>query len=345
MRRSFCAALAALLAAGCAPGGTPPTPTIIAPIPLPTASATPVTGRWLITREGNLFIFDLQTRQATPLSHFPPGTFASSPALSPDRRRIAYSYYVLPKDQNDLGGSDLYIMGVDGNGSQLVHKHDQPGTSYEEPCWTPDAKALLATRRTTVYAQGKYQGVKVEIVRVPLDGSDPVSLIANAQSPSLAPDGQHLAYVPVNTDGVTNTLWLADADGKNSQQLLADAKFTYLRAPHVSPDSQRIVFGAVGGSSLTAPTSRPGERALATIFGPAVAEAHGIPYEIWTVAIDGSDPRRLTHLQEDTPYPIWSPNGDWIACAGEIGLYLIDPTGKQTLRLSTQTSGGGLAWL
>ena len=343
-RRSFCAALATVVAAGCSVGSPPATPTIIAPIPLPTASSSPVAGRLLITRAGNFFIFDLKTHQATPLSHFPQGSFASSPALSPDRRQIAYSFYVLPKNESDLGGSDLYTVGTDLNNPKLVRQHEQPGTSYEEPCWTPDAQALLATRRTTVYNQGKYQGVKIEIVRVPLDGGKPISLIANAQSPAISPDGQHLSFVTTNAQGVTDKLWLANGDGKNGKQLLADEKFTYLRAPHVSPNSQRLVFAAVGGSA-PAPTSQPTKTSLSSLLGPAVAEAHGIPYEIWTVGIDGNAPHRLTHLQEDTPYPVWSPIGDWIAFSGEIGLYLVDAAGQQTLRLSTNTSGGGLAWL
>ena len=53
----------------------------------------------------------------------------------------------------------------------------------------------------------------------------------------------------------------------------------------------------------------------------------------------------MTHEGEDQPTPTWSPDGSWIAFAGEIGLYLVDPAGLQTQRISPTVSTGGIAWL
>lgn len=80
-------------------------------------------------------------------------------------------------------------------------------------------------------------------------------------------------------------------------------------------------------------------------FAPAIAEAHGIPWDIWSVKPDGSDLTQLTRISEDTPVPTWSPDSNWIAIAGEIGLYLVDAAGKQTIRLATTVSAGGIGWL
>jgi Tol biopolymer transport system component len=340
-RRRFVLGLGwAAAIAGCTPSPAQPSPTVIAPISLPTVTAAPVHGRLLITRDGNLIVLDLDTLRESPLTRFPNGTFASSPALSPNRQTIACAYYVIPSDKNDLGGNDLATIKVSGEGLRVVRAHGQPGNSYEDPCWTPDGGALVATLRATRYSQGKFEGTRISIVRVPLNGGGDEPLVADAQMPSISPDGSRLAYLTVDDQGMPTRLWIADGDGRNARELLADQGFTYVRAPRFSPDGTRIAFAAVGGASTAA--TRHASRGL---IGPAIAEAHGIPWEIWTVRPDGSDPRRLTHVQEDSPIPAWSPDSRWIAFAGEIGIYLVDAAGQQTVRLTTRTSGGGLAWL
>lgn len=345
-RRRFCAAVASTLAvAGCGAAAVPPTPTIIAPINLPTATAAPVAGKLLITTQGNFFDFDLATLRETQLTHFPQDSFAASPSLSPDRSKVAYSFYVLPKNESDLGGSDLSLMDVTGADPRVVRAHGTPGVSFEEPCWTSDGSGILCTQRTTVYNQGNYQGVKVQVVRIGLDGSGPAAVVADAQSPATSPDGKHLAYLTVDQQGATSKLWIGAASGAGAKDLLGTQNFTYIRAPRFSADSTRIAFGAVGGPSVATPAKSSGLVSPLALLRPAVAEAHGIAWEIWTVAPDGSDLRRLTHVQEDSPIPAWSPDGKWVAFAGEVGLYLVDAEGHQTLRLSTKTSGGGLAWL
>lgn len=343
-RRRFVIGLAWTVAsAGCAASPAPPSSTIIAPISLPTVTAAPVRGKLLITRDGNLFVLDLDTLRESPLTHFPNGTFASSPALSPDRQSIACAYYVLPSDKHDLGGNDLATIKVSGEGLRIVRAHGQPGNSYEDPCWTPDGRALVATLRATQYSQGKFEGTRVSIVRVPLDGGEVAPVVADGQMPSVSPDGSHLVYLTANEEGMPTRLWVADSAGKNVRPLLADQTFTYVRAPRFSPDGSRIAFAAVGGPSRQ--SSGATRQASHGLIGPAVAEAHGIPWEIWTVQPDGSDLRRLTHIQEDSPVPAWSPDGQWIAFAGEIGIYLVDAAGKQSVRLTTRTSGGGITWL
>src|SRR5207245_817535 len=99
--------------------------TVLGPVSLPTATAAPVTGKLLITHQGNFFVLDLSTRQETQLSHFPTDAFATSPVLSPDGKRIAYTYFAIPQDKNELGGNDLATIDVTGANEQIVRKHGQ----------------------------------------------------------------------------------------------------------------------------------------------------------------------------------------------------------------------------
>ena len=337
--------LAAATAANGCGAGQSAVPTL--PIPawpkiLPTATASPVTGKLLTVHGGNFFVYDLATRLETPLSHFPANVYPTSPALSPDRQRIAFSYFALPTDKNDLRGTDLYVMGVNGENVKLVRAHPQPDTGYLEPTWTADGQGLDVTFRTSTRdSQGNYTGQSVAIVRVGLEGGEPVQLVAGGESPVVSPDGSRLGYVTVDQSQQGHAIWVGDGDGKGAKSILDNQGFNWLREPRFSPDGSRLAFAAIGGPSGT-PTPKSAR------LGPelvAIAEAHGIPWDIWTVRPDGTELRKLTHVGEDTPTPAWSPDGKWIAIAGEIGLYVVDSQGQNLVRLSTLVSGGGITWL
>jgi Tol biopolymer transport system component len=348
-RRTFCAALGAtagIVAIGCS---TPTAPTAapaasgtgIGPAILPTAISSPITGKLLIVENGSLVAFDLGGMKTEPISTSPKGAYAASPRMSHDRKKLVYTYYVVPTDPKDLGGSDLYV--ADGNGAnpRLLRVHPNAGATFEDPCWTSDGGAVLATMRKPIYnSQNQYQGETLSILKVGVDGGEPTTLVENALGPATSPDGQYLVYTQVDSKGQPTGLSIGNASGQGARDLVPTGQFSYARAPEFSPDGSRIVFAAVTGSSAPLPGKKVGDRS--PLFD--VAEAHGIPWEIWTVKPDGSELQQLTHESEDTPTPTWSPSGDWIAFAGEIGLYLVDAGGKNTIRVSTAVSGGGVTW-
>lgn len=345
-RRHFLSGLgigAAGLALGCQPGQSSTSAALTGPKVLPTASTSPVAGTLLVVQNGNLFRFSLATRQPQPLSHFPKGAYAASPTLSPDRRTLAYTYYLVPTDQQALGGSDLYVMDTGGTNPREIAPHGAPGATFEDPAWGGDGKSLYATHRRPIYDQkNQYQGETLEIVRIWLDGSTPATVLKDAMDPAPSPDGEHLVYALAGGQGQPKELWIANAEGKAGKPLVDQNTFTYIGSPRFAPDGSWLAFAAVGGPSPAKADARSG---LVPPWAPAVAEAHGIPWEIWLVRPDGSELRRLTDLAEDTPVLTWSPDGGWIAFAGEIGLYLVDTAGQQTIRLSEFVSGGGIAWL
>lgn len=312
----------------------------IGPTVLPTVVASPVKGRLLIVRNGNLEDFDLGTLRAAPLTHYPRGTYAASPTLSPDRKRIAFTLYTAPRDRQDLGGNDLYVVDASGSNARLLRPHPGSGASFESPCWTADRKAVLATFRQPLGTATEPAGESVTIVRCGLEGSPPAPFVANALGPATSPDGKLLVYTALDAQGQPGGLRIADGDGRNPRPLLVGEPFAYILGPSFSPDSARIVFSAVGGPGTSAPVGATGWLPP----GVSVAEAHGIPWDIWSVRSNGTDLQRLTHEGEDSPLATWSPDGKWIAIAGEIALYLVDADGKGLVSVSTLQSGG-IAWL
>jgi Tol biopolymer transport system component len=306
----------------------------------PAAVTWPAAGKLVIVQNGNLSSFDLGTLQGQPLTHLPKGAYAWSPALSHDRKRLAFGYYGAPTNPNDQGQSDLYVADVSGANPQLLHQHPSPGAAFEEPCWTADDRAVLATLREPIYSQGEYQRTSVTIVRVGIDGTGLTVLVKDGIGPGTSPDGKYLAYTELDSHGAPGGLIVGDPAGNSAAPILVDQGFRLMRFPAFSPDSSRIVFSAVGGPAAPLPGASAGW--LPPGFG--IAEADGPPWDLWIVRPDGTDLRRLTRLAEDTPVPTWSADGAWIAVAGSYGLYLVDAVGGQATRISKVVSGGGVAW-
>lgn len=350
-RRRWCTALAvggaSVLGAACSSTrgmSGPPTPPRSSPpagpTVLPRADAAPTSGKLVIVLNNNLAVVDLETLQARPLTHFPAGAYATSPCLSPDRQQIAFTYFVPARDQTDLGGADLYLIEASGANPRRLHAHPASGAGFEAPAWTADGKAILATVRTPIYDQGQSKGESVAIVRVGLDGSGPVALIPNALGPATSPDGKHLAYSTVDSRGNFATLSIADLSGHNPRPLLTSQDFYAWGSPAFSPDGATLAFAATGGPNSALPSIKHGW----VPPGTGIAEAHAAYWEIWTVHPDGTNRIQLTHESEDSPIPAWSPDGKWIAIAGEMGTYVIDATGTRTVQISSYATPG-LAWL
>lgn len=341
-RRRLCVVIASVAAsAGCTS------------VPLPfglSASPTParprITGKLILARNGDLFLDELANLDESQIRHFDKGTFAASPAISPDRASVVYTYYVSAQNPGDLGRSYLYTIQVTGVNPTRIGTLPRVGATFEDPSWSPDGKAIYATIRSPVEENGQFRGVQTGIFRIGLDGSLPVQVVANAESSWVSPNGKDLAYLTSDAKGATVHLWVSSVAGQNAREILVNQGFSSVRAPRFSPDGRLLAFAGSGGpASAERPSGRGQSGPVATIFTSGVAEADGIPADIWVVRPDGTELRRLTHQQEHSPIPSWSPDGQWVAFLGESGLYLVDAAGKQTVRLKGVDGTSGLSWM
>ena len=314
---------------------------------------TPATGvhnDLLVTRDQALYLRDMKSGKETKLLTAPAGQFVTYPTWAPDGRCFLFALDT-PFQGNIAAnwGSDFYLADADGGNQTLLLKHDQPGAELESPAWTPDGNAIVYAYFLTQYdAQGQYKGQVYEARTFNLSSRATTSLLTDANSTNLCRTGARLAYVNFNqTDFTSYGVWVADADGKNGKNIVgSQTGMQAFYAPRFSPDCKVVIFAAVGGGLREAPGGGGGNlltRLLAP-FAPAVAEAHGPPWELWRVDADGSNLKRITSLAEDLPYAEWSADGQTVVFLGAGGLYQMAPDGSSIKKLAPGATHGQISW-
>jgi len=241
-------------------------------------------------------------------------------------------------------------MNTDGTGVHMLAAHDVPGAALQTPAWAPDSSA--------VYVSYRLQGASLiaGADRIDVTSGARTRVMPNAGYPSLSRDGQRLAYVRLPSPELRGeTLWWSKPDGSEPHQILGLKVFDRYVNVRVAPDSQRVLFAAVGnGKRYQAPTT--GGLDLLVLLGqmldvPAAHADGSVPWDFWTINFDGSDLRRLTTLAEDLPVGAWSPDGSYVAFLGggsfttsQTGLGVLGVDGSGLRRLTSQAGHRGVDW-
>lgn len=348
-----------LLAAACQSAGTPSRtalpfdqiPPLVDVPPAPAGLSVP--GTFIFGRDGNLW--SLKHRGSPQkLTALPSTSFPAYPTVSPDGQQIAFSLYLPSQTASDLGGTDLYLMKSDGSDLRMILQHDLPGSLFESPAWSPDGRSLLYTYRAQIYENSRFTGEVLRLERTALDRVGRTPVLDNGSQVSYFPDGRRIVYLMTDLTSYAQSLWVANPDGSLPQRLVEAGRFGAMFQPKPSPDGSAIVFGAAGDTQSAVPG--PGGTGgvvvpwmpkwlRSALAPPRVAEAHGIPWDLWMIQSDGTRLRRVTEILEDSPYAVWLPSGDAIAFMGERALYHVDKDGRQVVRLADELGGIGLTWL
>jgi Tol biopolymer transport system component len=195
----------------------------------------------------------------------------------PDNRHLVISY--LPSARHQAPG-DLGILDIqDGSISRLTAT---VGDGFTAPSVSADGSRLIVTSLRYVR----------EVWKVPL-GSDPeangraaVRLVDSSAAPMwtfVSRDGRTLLFNSPASG--SRNLWTMPVDRSAPPRQITAVPDDAISHSSLSPDGTHVAFASI-------------------------ASGHS---DIWTQHVDGSDLRQLTNDEPADSWPVWSPDGQWIA--------------------------------
>jgi Tol biopolymer transport system component len=310
------------------------------------STATALQGRIAWPKDGDLWVYDLGSKQQTKITNLPGGAAVTGATWSPDGQRVIFAqFWRRPNERSS--GADLMIANADGSNAHPFAERDAPSTVLEAPQWAASGQVYYTVRRVT-------NGREAQSVVRQSEGGQPETLMDNAYSPAISPDESTLIYIRSTRVGQTMFKKVL-GDAGDGCELISDQVFQYLSLPRVSPDGKRLAFGGSGEPTRQPrgcggdPNSKPGASAppgldLAAMFQPDTAYAHGLPADVYALNLDGGNLTRIADIKDDDPTVAWSPDGSKLAVFGVAALFMADARGGPTDRLVDQGGYGGLDW-
>lgn len=323
-------------------------PTIPA-LPVPTLSSVPgLTGHFVFADgNGSLEVEQAGSNKPQVVFKSSSNLYGDTPVLSADGKLIAFSASSFTKDGSVL--EDVRLMNLDGSNMHVVAAPQDPKITYGFPAWSPDGKELYITQSYSVPPASQHD----EVDAVSVGGGPLRKIVEGGREASISPDGKKIVYSELDLTTYSSSLWIANIDGSSRKQLLATGTFAAIYGARISPDEQAIVFAESGPATRKLPgvaaLNLPPEGSgcavsIAFVCLAASAEAHGLPWDLYLVTVDGSKFTRLTNIGSDSPVPAWSADGKQIAFFDATGIYMLDVGTKKITQVSYSRGYGGFDW-
>ncbi len=256
----------------------------------------------------------------------------AEPALSPDGRTVAFTVTTPDLDKNTRP-KQIYIVPVNGGTPRQITRE---GTDNERPRWSPDSRQIYFVSNRSGASQ---------IWIMDADGSRPrqvTTLSTEASTVLLSPDGKRIVFSSAVYPDCPATPTGAFDDACNKKNLDLDAKapskarvYTSLLLRHWTEYQTRrrnhlLVANANGSEirdltpgphdvppfSLGGPDGfsiSPDSNELAFVMNVDPVPATSTNSDIYTVPLDGGDPRKITISPGADDAPLYSPDGKYLA--------------------------------
>jgi len=304
-------------------------------IPRPFLAWTP-DGRWLIVPERPsladphvLALLSVDSGEKRFLTRPPPQSIGdSAPAVSPDGRTLAFIRC------STIAACDVYVMDLhpDWSARGEPRRLTSEGTQVYSPMWAAGGRDLFYVRLL---------GDAPSLRRVPLAGSKLPQAVPSLGSlglhAAISPQGDRLAYSTFTIDRDVYRAELSPGGGGPPVKLIASTRADQWAM--YSPDGRRIAFFSNrSGNYETWLANADGsqQRQLTSFAGPVVTSPTWSPdgrqivldvilentADIYAIAVEGGQPRRLTTDPANDRLPTFSRDGRWIYFAS-------DRTGEQ----------------
>jgi TolB protein len=181
---------------------------------------------------------------------------------------------------NRDGNWEIYSISDDGRTAKNLTNN--PAQDLD-PSWFPDGKKIA------FYSN---RAGNSDIYVMNADGTGVTNLTSHEATdtgPAVSPDGKYILFMSTR-DHAEGEIYVMDADGGNVRRLTNNDLYEEL--PSWSPDGRQIAFC----------------RQLA-----AETEAGATNAEIFLMNVNGSNVRRLTHLDSFDSCPVWNIDGKRLA--------------------------------
>jgi hypothetical protein len=338
-----------------------------APLKVNAESGAPLRSGYVYNDASDLWLLSSDAsrrRRLTFLSLKGTNQYADAPSWSPDGTRIAFTY--LPEvARTEAPATDIWVVNSDRTGMKQLVAHGA-GEALSAPYWSSDGKYLYFTveilypdSATPEATQPVLGGSTWRIDRVEVATGARSEWTKSARMPATGGPDDDVVYLEIVAAGAessgganseTHRLVRANRDGGGRVVLVDNIPAFSVIAPRLSPDGKWVVYAStvpVGGGS-NGSQSRPFDFFKWLLFEPEVAEAHGLPWDLFMVSTGGGAPVRLTTLGDDEPHAVWLDSST-ITFVGVKGFFTlkIDAAGKpigDLARLGDGSLHAGLTW-
>jgi Tol biopolymer transport system component len=242
--------------------------------------------------------------------------------------------------QSNLDGdNEIYLLA----GGRLTRLTDN-GWEDRYPRWSPEGRAIA-------FSANPHGNFDIFVMN---DRGEDVTPVTNSPLDEVdlawSPDGKSLAFSEEKKKilGKDRAIWIVELASKNKKRLVPSFEDSH-QLPDLSPGLPLLAFtgkrtpgwdvflydlksreirSLTKGGKSCRPRFSPDGRMIAYVSHEADGKG-----DIWILATDGANPRRLTARDEAYDYfPSWSPDGEWVvfcsnfkdmyADKGDWGLYL-----------------------
>lgn len=208
-----------------------------------------------------------------------------APTVSPDGTSIAY--FAIPRPRRSAPDSPtpatrIHVADVDGSGDRAITPRRRDSV---DPDWSPDGKRIVYAELRFVGPRRQVGQNRLMLVNADGTGRRPITAYGGPDevNPKWLPDGRTIVFERLQEGSTRSDIATIAPRGGTPRTILAGGAWETNPVP--SPDGARIVF--------TSDRDRRGPERL----GPG--------FELYTMALDGSDIVRLTNNRRPDLFPDW----------------------------------------